>query len=76
MLLYFLLLLFLQTASVSKACTNLIVTPGASEDGSMILAYNADDHDTYGMLYHYAANNYTQRQQQQPMRKIWDWETA
>jgi dipeptidase len=53
------------------------VTPGASYDGSMILAYNSDDHDTYGMLYHYAANNFTQTpQQQRPMRKVWDWETA
>jgi hypothetical protein len=53
------------------------VTPGASYDGSMILAYNADAHYTYGMLYHYAANNFTQTpQQQRPMRKVWDWETA
>jgi dipeptidase len=70
-------LLILKIATICKACTNFIVTPGASDDGSMILAYNSDDHDTYGMLYHYAANNFTQTpQQQRPMRKVWDWETA
>lgn len=56
------------------ACTNLIVTPGASADGSTIVTYSSDDYGAYGYLffqkggrheagatrslYHYESNNY------------------
>jgi len=35
------------------ACTNLIVTKGASTDGSVIVTYSADSYNFYGELYHY-----------------------
>ena len=40
---------------ISQACSNIIVSPGASSDHSSIVAYNADSVTLYGPLYHYAA---------------------
>lgn len=37
------------------ACTNFIVTKGASTDGSAMLTYAADSHQLYGALYKYNA---------------------
>ena len=34
----------------ADACTNLIVTKGASADGSTMITYNADSHELYGEL--------------------------
>ncbi|MCI1779607.1 MAG: C69 family dipeptidase [Bacteroidales bacterium] len=34
------------------ACTNFIVTKGASADGSVMVTYAADSHQLYGELYH------------------------
>jgi dipeptidase len=35
----------------ASACTNLIVTKGASADGSTFISYIADSHELYGELY-------------------------
>lgn len=43
--------LFLYTPSVLKACTNYLVTKGASADGSTMVSYAADSHIRYGELY-------------------------
>ena len=40
------------------ACTNLIVTRGASTDGSVMVTYAADSHIRYGTLVHYPAAKY------------------
>ena len=32
------------------ACTNFIVTKGASADGSVMITYSADSHTLYGQL--------------------------
>lgn len=37
--------------SAADACTNFIVTKGASSDGSAIVSYAADSHQLYGALY-------------------------
>lgn len=37
------------------ACTNLIVTKGASTDGSVMITYAADSHTRYGYLFYYPA---------------------
>ena len=37
------------------ACTNFLVTPGASADGSSMVSYAADSHVLYGELYHWPA---------------------
>ena len=33
------------------ACTNVLVTKGASKDGSVFVTYAADSHQLYGELY-------------------------
>jgi ABC-type oligopeptide transport system substrate-binding subunit len=45
--------LFLLTGAslISMACTNFLVTKGASADGSTMVSYNADSHVLYGELY-------------------------
>lgn len=40
------------------ACTNFIVTKGASKDGSTFLTYSADSHTLYGELYYWPARDY------------------
>ena len=37
--------------SRTDACTNVIITPGASADGSSMVSYAADSHTLYGELY-------------------------
>lgn len=45
-------LIFLMMPGISSvfACTNLIVTKGASADGSVMITYAADSHTRYGTL--------------------------
>ncbi|MGQ9846355.1 MAG: dipeptidase [Bacteroidales bacterium] len=45
------LFLVSELTLVSKACTNFLVTKGASIDGSTMISYNADSHVLYGELY-------------------------
>ena len=40
------------------ACTNLLITKGASTDGSTMLTYSADSYQMYGELYHFPAADY------------------
>lgn len=42
----------------NKACTNYIITKGASADGSVMISYAADSHVLYGELYYHPAMNY------------------
>ncbi|MDR0907226.1 MAG: C69 family dipeptidase [Rikenellaceae bacterium] len=55
------LLLSLATLAVllggseALACTNFIITRGASTDGSVMVSYAADSHQLYGALYKYSA---------------------
>ncbi|MEL7587980.1 MAG: C69 family dipeptidase [Prolixibacteraceae bacterium] len=53
----FLISLLLWLAGISDifACTNLIVTKGASADGSVIISYAADSHTRYGAIAFYPA---------------------
>lgn len=44
-------LLFGVAAWRADACTNFIVTKGASADGSVMVSYAADSHQLYGALY-------------------------
>ena len=46
------LVLGLMAFTTSMACTNFIVTKGASKDGSCFLTYAADSHQLYGELYY------------------------
>ena len=46
-------LTFAVGAVTAFACTNFIVTKGASTDGSVMVTYAADSHQLYGALYKY-----------------------
>jgi dipeptidase len=43
--------LLLAGGASLEACTNLLVTKGASKDGSTMITYSADSHELYGELY-------------------------
>lgn len=43
--------ILLLSISISEACTNIIVTRGASKDASCMISYAADSHWLYGELY-------------------------
>ncbi len=66
--------LFLAGAAVpnAEACTNLIVTKGASQTGSVMVSYSADSHVLYGALYHTPAAKHAPG----AMRKIYEWDTG
>lgn len=55
----------------SHACTNFIVTKGASSDGSIMVTYAADSHQLYGALYkHNAIRN------GKGMMNVTEWDTG
>ena len=56
----------------AQACTNFLVTPGASVDGSSMVSYAADSHVLYGELYHYPAADYPEG----AMREVVDWDSG
>lgn len=56
----------------ASACTNFLVTKGASVDGSTMISYAADSHVLYGELYHYPAADYPEG----AMRDLYDWDTG
>ncbi|MDD8013283.1 MAG: C69 family dipeptidase, partial [Acidobacteriota bacterium] len=42
--------LFLALAPITPACTNYLISKGASADGSTMITYSADSHELYGEL--------------------------
>ena len=63
----------LLCAPSASACTNLLVSQGASHDASTILAYNADSGSLYGSLGHYPA---TDNNPPNATREVWDWDDS
>jgi len=49
------LLMSIVTVADIYACTNLIITKGASSDRSVMITYNADSHTRYGAMAFYPA---------------------
>ncbi len=74
----FLSLLCALLISQSAGCTDILVTPGASADGSAMIAYNADSPTLYGTIYHYPATNTTSKSTENVnvMRKVYDWDLS
>jgi dipeptidase len=58
--------------SAARACTNFLVTKGASADGSTMVTYSADAHVLYGELYHWPAATFPPGAQ----RDIVEWDTG
>ena len=65
-------LLLSFAGDVVFACSDILVTPGASEDGSAMIAYNADDVSLYGVLYHYPAT----QGKEGDMIDVYEWDTG
>ncbi|PKO95234.1 MAG: dipeptidase, partial [Bacteroidetes bacterium HGW-Bacteroidetes-9] len=58
--------------SAAMACTNFLVTKGASTDGSTMITYAADSHTLYGELYFRPAADYPDG----TMLDIYEWDTG
>jgi len=56
----------------SVACTNFIITRGASADGSVMITYSADSHVLYGELYYWPARDWPAGS----MLDITEWDTG
>ena len=66
----FLSLLALMTYVTASACTNFIITRGASTDGSNMVTYAADSHQLFGALYSYVPGKYS------PTMPVREWDTG
>jgi len=62
----------LATGAALEACTNLLVTKGASKDGSTMITYAADSHTLYGELYFKRGGRHLASE----MRDIVEWDTG
>ncbi|MFN2313647.1 MAG: dipeptidase, partial [Bacteroidales bacterium] len=71
LMLTLLLSLFLVSEK-SMACTNFLVTKGASKDGSTMITYSADSHVLYGELYYWPAMKYKPG----TMVDVYEWDTG
>lgn len=65
------LLVFFSSAA-SWACTNFLITKGASADGSTMITYAADSHTLYGELYYQPAADHSEGS----TRNIYEWDTG
>ncbi len=61
-----------MTPLTSKACTNYLVTKGASVDGSTMITYAADSHVLYGELYHWGAGEHPAG----TLMDVYEWDTG
>lgn len=60
------------TFKATDACTNFIITRGASSDGSVMVSYAADSHQLYGALYKTFAGRYKPG----TMLPVYDWDSG
>ena len=65
-------LTFALGAVTAFACTNFIVTKGASTDGSVMVTYAADSHQLYGALYFTPKGNFKPG----AMLRVDEWDTG
>ena len=64
--------LLLALSRPVDACTNFLITKGASADGSCMISYSADSHVLYGELYHWAAADYPEG----TLLDVYEWDTG
>ena len=64
--------LTLVPALEGNTCTNVIVTKGASKDGSTLVSYAADSHYLFGALYYHPAADWKTGS---PL-KVYDWDSG
>ena len=66
------LMLAVATAlTPALACTNFIITKGASTDGSVLVTYAADSHQLYGALY-----KYNPAKKPAAMMPVYEWDSG
>ena len=65
------ILVALQIAQ-SVACTNFLITKGATKDGSTMISYAADSHTLYGELYFWPATDYPDG----ALLDVYEWDTG
>ena len=65
--------LALMASQKADACTNFIITKGASTDGSVMVTYAADSHQLYGALYKYNPPKKVKAGQMMP---VYEWDTG
>ena len=64
--------LYFSNVQQVSACTNFIITKGASTDGSIMISYAADSHLLYGELYYWASAKH----EPGSMLSVYDWDTG
>ncbi len=57
---------------IASACTNFLVTRGASTDGSTMITYSADSHVLYGELYFWPEANWPEGS----ILDVYEWDTG
>ncbi|WP_321515833.1 C69 family dipeptidase [Marinifilum fragile] len=67
-----LLAIIVFSTTTSQACTNYLVTRGASTDGSNMITYAADSHVLYGELYFRPAADWAEG----TMIDVYEWDTG
>src|SRR3972149_10976575 len=70
-LFFVLVLSFINSYDVYN-CTNILVTKGATVDGSSMVTYAADSHELYGELYFWPASDYPGG----AVLDIYEWDTG
>jgi dipeptidase len=68
----FFIIIALASTNITNACTNFLITKGASADGSVMISYNADSHVLFGELYFWPAMDWTPG----TMLDIYEWDTG
>ena len=63
---------FWATTENGLACTNFLITKGATIDGSTMISYSADSHVLYGELYYWPAMKYKAG----TMYNVYEWDTG
>ena len=58
--------------ATADACTNFIITRGASTDGSVMVSYAADSHALYGALYHHPGGKHLEGS----ILPVYEWDTG
>ncbi|HPT22489.1 MAG TPA: C69 family dipeptidase [Bacteroidales bacterium] len=70
--LLFVVLISGLSEQITTACTNFLITKGASKDGSVMITYSADSHVLYGELYYRPAANWSAG----TMVDVYEWDTG
>jgi len=66
------ILVLLTTFQIGNSCTNFLITPGATKDGSTLVTYAADSHQLFGALYFFPRADWPEGSK----LAIYEWDTG